>query len=172
MTDDALRMIVIVMGVSGSGKTTIGRLLAQRLGWEFHDGDDLHPPANVEKMRRGVPLTDADRAPWLAAVRALIERLVGAGCDAVIACSALKQAYRDRLAAGIPAARFVFLQGDPAVIRERLARRRHHFMPAELLQSQLDTLEMPRDAIVADVTAPPQEVVDRIVQALGRPATA
>jgi gluconokinase len=155
-------MIVILMGVSGSGKTTVGRLLARDLGWPFYDADDFHPPANVEKMHRGVPLTDADRAPWLDALHALIERLAGAGHSAVLACSALKQSYRDDLRAGVPGMRFVYLHGDGALIAQRLAERRGHFMPADLLRSQLGTLEEPTDAITVDVADAPERIAAAI----------
>jgi len=155
-------MIVILMGVAGAGKTTVGRLLARDLGWAFHDGDDVHPPSNVEKMRRGLPLTDADRAPWLAAVHRLIEQIAADGASAVVACSALKQSYRNRLVAGVPDVRFAYLRGDPALLHQRLAERHGHFMPPELLQSQLDTLEIPADAITVDVAVPPEAVVAEI----------
>ena len=164
-------MIIIIMGVSGAGKTTIGQLLARELGWPLFDGDDLHPPTNVEKMRRGIPLTDADREPWLRTLRELIERLSAEARSAVIACSALKQSYRERLAAGLPDMRFVYLHGDPALIRQRLTQRHGHFMPAELLQSQLEALEAPQDAIVVDVAAPPEAIVAQIKRALISAAT-
>jgi len=164
-------MIIIIMGVSGAGKTTIGRLLARERAWPFYDGDDVHPPANVEKMRRGIPLTDVDREPWLRTLRELIERLGAEGRSAVIACSALKQSYRERLAAGLPGVRFVYLRGDPALIRQRLAQRHGHFMPAELLQSQLEALEQPHDAIVVDVAAPLEAIVGQITRALDGTAT-
>jgi gluconokinase len=161
-------VVVVLMGVSGSGKTTVGRALADALGCAFLDGDDLHPPANVAKMAAGVPLDDADRAPWLAAVRAAIDRVVADGGDAVVACSALKQAYRDAL--GVPRAgvALVWLTADPATLAARLAARRHHFMPPALLPSQLATLEPPGDAIVVDVAAPPAAVVAAIRRALAR----
>ena len=156
------QMIVVLMGVSGSGKTTVGRLLAHELGWPFYDADDFHPPANVAKMRRGVALTDADRAPWLDAVHAQLLRLARAGQSAVLACSALKQAYRDRLSAGVAVLRFVYLRGDASLIRLRLARRSGHFMPIDLLRSQLDTLEPPADAIAVDIDASPEQIAARI----------
>lgn len=155
------------MGVSGSGKTTIGRLLADTLGWSFHEGDALHPPANVEKMRHGVPLTDADRAPWLDAVARLIAEVGAAGRFAVVACSALKQAYRDRLAATAPGVVLVHVTGDPALLRARLAARTGHFMPVELLPSQLATLEPPADAITVDVAGTPDEIVALVRSRLG-----
>ena len=150
------------MGVAGSGKTTIGRLLAYDLRWPFYDADDFHPPANVEKMHHGVALTDADRAPWLDALHALLEQLTRDGHSAVLACSALKRAYRDRLSAGIAGVQFVYLRGDASLIRLRLARRSGHFMPIDLLQSQLDTLEPPADAIAVDIDSAPEEIAARI----------
>jgi len=150
------------MGVAGSGKTTIGRLLAYDLRWPFYDADDFHPPANVEKMHHGVALTDADRAPWLDALHALLEQLTRDGHSAVLACSALKRAYRDRLSAGIVGVQFVYLRGDASLIRLRLARRSGHFMPIDLLQSQLDTLEPPADAIAVDIDSAPEEIAARI----------
>ncbi len=153
-----LSVIVVLMGISGSGKTTVGRLLARDLGWPFYDADDLHPPANVDKMHRGLPLTDADRAPWLDALHALLAPLARDGRSAVLACSALKQSYRDRLATGLPGVHFVYLRGDAALIHQRLAARRGHFMPPDLLQSQLDTLETPADAIAVDITARPEQI--------------
>jgi gluconokinase len=155
-------MIIILMGVTGAGKTTVGRVLAAQLGWPFHDADDFHPPANVEKMRRGEPLTDADRAPWLDALHRLIAQLAAEHRNAVIACSALKQAYRDRLAAGVDQVSFVYLRGDPELLRQRLAARHGHFMPAELLRSQLDTLQEPHDAVVVDVKDPPESIASHI----------
>jgi gluconokinase len=157
-------MIVVLMGVAGTGKTTIGTLLGHELVWPFHDADDFHPPANVEKMRRGIPLTDADRDGWLAALRAFIDGLAG---PAVLACSALKAAYRDRLAGGRDDVRFVHLTGDPALLRQRLEQRRGHYMPASLLDSQLATLEPPADAVTVDVAGTPEEIVATIRRALG-----
>jgi len=155
-------MIAVVMGVSGSGKTTVGRILAHELGWPYYDADDFHPPANIEKMERGEALTDADRAPWLDALHALAAQLARDGHSAVLSCSALKQAYRERLSAGVPALRFVYLHGDASLIRLRLARRSGHFMPIDLLQSQLDTLEAPRGAITVDIDDTPEHIAARI----------
>ena len=123
-------MVIVVMGVSGSGKTTVGQLLADALGAEFAEGDAYHPPANIEKMRRGIPLEDADRWPWLQTLAEQIDRWLAAGTPVVLACSALKQRYRDILAKGRPGVRFVYLEGDKALIRLRLDRRLGHYMPA------------------------------------------
>ncbi len=156
------------MGVTGVGKTTVGRRLATALGWEFHDADAYHPPANVAKMRTGIPLTEDDRAPWLEALRALLERLVVAGRSAVLACSALRRAHRERLRVPGAEIRFVHLAGDPALLRKRLAARRTHFMPPALLESQLETLEAPDDALTVDVTPDPDTIVAAIRAALVR----
>ncbi len=159
-------MIVIVMGVTGAGKTTIGRALATALGWEFHDGDDLHSEANKLKMRSGIALDDADRAPWLAAIRRLIEAMLSQGRDGVVACSALKQSYRDEIVVDPKAVKIVYLKGSKEMIAERLRNRGAHFMDPDLLQSQFDTLEEPRDAIVVDIAAAPEAIVNEIVAAL------
>lgn len=137
-------MIVVVAGVSGSGKTTVGTLLAERLGWIFADGDGFHPAASVARMRAGVPLTDADRGPWLAAIAAWMDQQIAAGRSAVIACSALRRAYRARLLAGRPAARMVFLLISRDEGETRLTTRPGHFFPAALLDSQLEALELPQ----------------------------
>ena len=136
-------MIIIVAGVSGSGKTTVGALVAGRLRWRFADADTFHPPANVEKMRAGEPLTDEDRMPWLRAVAAWIDERIAAGQSAVVTCSALKRSYRDLLLAGRPEATLVFLMVDRDILLRRVSARPDHFFPEKLLQSQLDTLEMP-----------------------------
>jgi gluconokinase len=136
-------VIVIVAGVSGSGKTTVGALLAGRLGWRFADGDELHPAANVAKMRAGIPLTDTDRRPWLRAIAAWMDERIDRGEDTVVACSALKRSYRDLLLDGRPAARMVFLAPDREVLARRLAARHGHFFPEQLLSSQFDALEPP-----------------------------
>jgi gluconokinase len=137
-------MIVIVAGVSGSGKTTVGAMLAGRLHWPFADGDDFHPAANIEKMRAGIPLTDADRWPWLRAIAAWMDERIARDESAVVTCSALKHSYRDILLDGRPEARLVFLMVDREVLAKRLAARHGHFFRAELLSSQLDTLEPPQ----------------------------
>lgn len=156
-------MIVIVMGVSGAGKTTIGKRLATELGWAFYDGDDFHPPANVAKMRRGVPLDDEDRAAWLAALRALIETQLREGRSAVLACSALKHVYRERLQAEARHVRFVYLKGDFDLIAQRLQKRRGHFMPPQLLRSQFEALEEPHDAFVIDIARPLKKILAEIL---------
>ena len=160
-------MIVVLMGVTGSGKTTLGRLLAGQLGWTFVEGDDFHPQANVQKMHRGEPLTDADRAPWLRALRARVDELAAAGRSAVVACSALKQAYRDVLADGRPEVMFVHLTAPAAVIRDRLDHRRGHYMPPALLPSQLATLEEPAGVLAVDVTSTPAQSVAAIRRGIG-----
>ena len=153
------------MGVSGSGKTTVGEALAKRLGWRFVEGDDFHPPENVAKMASGHPLNDADRWPWFDRIVAEMRRLTAHGENAVIACSALKAAYRERLAAGGDM-RIVYLKGDESTIAARLARRSGHFMPPSLLPSQFAALEEPKDAIVVDIRRPVDEQVATIAHAL------
>lgn len=160
-------MIVIVMGVTGSGKTTVGKRLAQTLGWPFYDADDFHPPANVDKMHRGIALTDADREPWLRALRECIDRTVEAGKDAVFGCSALKAAYRHVLADGRPEVRFVHLHGPEPLIAERLRHRVGHFMNPALLDSQFETLEWPEDAIDVEVALPLAAQVRAIRRGVG-----
>lgn len=163
-------MVVVVMGVSGSGKTTIGRALASSLGWEFHDGDDLHSEDSKCKMHRGEPLTDLDRAPWLRAVRDLINAMLSSGRNGVVACSALKRSYRDEIVVDPASVKIVYLKGSQRLIAERLAGRTAHFMNPALLQSQFDALEEPDDAIVVDISAAPKAIVDAIVAQLGRQA--
>ena len=158
-------MIVLIIGVCGCGKTTIGEALAKDLGWRFLDADDFHPEANVAKMASGNPLTDEDRWPWFDRVAAEMRRMNAAGKPAVVACSALKQAYRDRLAASGDV-RIVYLKGDAATIEARLVRRAGHFMPASLLPSQFATLEEPTDAIVVDIREPIPAQVAAITRAL------
>ncbi len=159
-------MVIIVMGVTGSGKTTVGQRLAETLGWRFHDADDFHPPANKTKMHAGIPLTDDDRWPWLRAIRAVIEEALAENTGAVVTCSALKRAYRDVLSGGLPQVRYVHLTGDSSVIAARLAARRGHFMNPALLDSQIATLETPADAIEVDFALTPDEQVAAIRQAL------
>jgi gluconokinase len=161
-------MVIVLMGVSGSGKTTVGIPLARALGGEFVEGDDYHPQANVAKMRQGIPLDDADRQPWLETLAAEIGRWLAAGRTVVLACSALKRSYREILRGGRPGVRFVHLKGSAALIRARLAERRGHYMPASLLDSQIAALEEPSDAIVVPIDRPTAEIVASILAALGR----
>lgn len=153
------------MGVSGAGKTTVGELLAAQLGWDFADADDYHSRANVEKMRSGIPLTDADRAPWLETLRRMIVDVVKAKKNIVLACSALKQSYRDLLRVG-PEVRFVYLKAPPAVLHERLHARHGHYMTEQMLASQLATLEEPQCALVIDASYSPVEIVRNIRKSL------
>jgi len=155
-------MIVLVMGVAGVGKTTIGEPLARALGWRFLDADDYHPPENVAKMKAGIPLQDADRWPWLGRLNRELKELE----NAVLACSALKQSYRERLAQGIPDFTVVYLHGSAALIRARLEARQHRYMPAALLDSQLATLEPPARAIAIDVDAPLEDCLSAILVAV------
>jgi gluconokinase len=161
-------MVVIVMGVTGAGKSTVGRALGAALNWEFHDGDDLHSEANKRKMHRGIALTDADRAPWLRAIRELVESMLAHGRNGVVACSALKQSYRDEIVVEPVSVKVVYLKASPEQIASRLRKRTGHFMNPDLLQSQFDTLEEPRDAIVVDASMVPGAVVDEIRRRLGR----
>lgn len=154
-------MIVIVMGVTGSGKTTVGSLLAEQLGWQFGDADDFHPAANVEKMRRGIPLNDVDRRPWLERLREKIDGWIAANENVVLACSALKRGYRAVLDAG-PQVRFVYLKATPALIAERLRARHGHFAGEQILPGQFADLEEPKDAVTVDVSPKPAEIVDEI----------
>lgn len=155
-------MVIIIMGVAGSGKSTVGRLLAATLGWRFRDADDLHPPRNREKMQAGIPLTDDDRRPWLEAVRRLIEECLASGVSAVVACSALKQWYRDLLVVDPAKVKIIYLAGERKLIEDRLARRHGHFFNRQLLQSQFDALEEPRDAIVEEISRSPETIVESI----------
>ncbi|HTZ78828.1 MAG TPA: gluconokinase [Stellaceae bacterium] len=162
-------MAVVVMGVSGAGKTTVGSALADRLGAEFIEGDRFHPPENIAKMSRGEPLDDADRWPWLDRLGAEVARRGREGRPVVLACSALKRAYRDRLRRAWPALRFVYLRGDLELIQSRLAARHGHFMPAGLLESQFAALEAPAPdeaALTADIRLPTQELVGDLASRL------
>jgi gluconokinase len=162
--------VLIVMGVSGSGKTTIGRLLAERTGWAFHDADDYHGAGSVEKMRRGIPLTDADRVPWLETLqRKVVAPALETGRPAILACSALKVSYLERLRAGDPRVRVIYLKGDYPLIRERLERRAGHYMGADMLASQFETLEEPENAVIVDAANPPEAIVDEIMRTIGPP---
>lgn len=160
---------LVIMGVAGSGKSTIGEALAGRLGWRYEDGDSFHPAANVAKMSSGQPLTDEDRWPWLRAIAAEIERCRQAGEHVVIACSALKKAYRDILVHGRDDIRMVYLNGSPGLVADRLSHRKGHFMPPGLLDSQFKTLEPPSPQerpITVSIDAPVDVIIDRIVEQL------
>jgi len=161
---------IVVMGVSGSGKTTVADLLAKRLGWTFVEGDRLHPPANVEKMRQGIPLTDADREPWLDRIGEELKAWGRHGLSGILTCSALKRAYRDRLLAARPDVRFVYLKGSEAMIQARVGARHHEYMPASLLKSQFETLEEPspdEPVLIVDAGDPPDVEAQKIIDALG-----
>jgi gluconokinase len=155
-------LIVVVMGVSGSGKSTLGRALARALGWPFLEGDDYHPPVNLEKMRAGIALTDADRWPWLERIRKEMAAVSGAGGSAVVACSALKGRYRALLSEGLEDVRFVYIAAAAGLIRSRLRRRTGHFMPPRLLDSQLAALEPPDDALLVPADLKTEDQIDLI----------
>jgi gluconokinase len=168
--DAAFPDVIIVMGVAGSGKTVIGRLLAEALHAEFIDADDFHPPENVAMMREGVPLDDAARGPWLDRLAGLIETAIQKHRRMVLACSALRRSYRLRLGVGRPEVRLVHLEGDESLLRERLEQRTGHFMPASLLASQCALLERPTDderPIRVDIAPPPDTLLRHIITALG-----
>lgn len=164
-------MIIVVMGPTGSGKTTIGSLLAQRLGWDFVDADDFHSAANKAKMHQGIPLTDADRLPWLAAIHDQIAKWITLKQDVVLACSALKQSYRQLLWNGTEV-EFVYLKGSYDLIVERLRARRGHFADEHILAGQFADLEEPTDAITVDIHPSPEEIVDEICRRLDLPCKA
>ncbi|HEX8893341.1 MAG TPA: gluconokinase [Terriglobales bacterium] len=161
-------MVIFLMGVTGSGKTTVGQALAESLHWQFIDADDFHPPSNVAKMRAGIPLDDADRAPWLAALRTHIVGWLNSEANVVLACSALKQAYRDELVVS-PDVRVVYLRGSSELITARLKERHGHYMDPNLLSSQFATLEEPRDTLVVDVDTSVDEIVKQIRKGVGVP---
>lgn len=166
-----LPVVVIVMGVAGSGKTVVGRMLAQEIGAEFVDTDDFHPPENVALMRRGIPLDDDNRGPWLDRLKGMIENAIDERRGLVLACSALRRSYRTCLGTGRPQVRLVHLDGDETLLRERLEQRTGHFMPASLLASQCALLERPEDderPIRVDVAPPPDIIVGNITAALCR----
>jgi gluconokinase len=160
-------VVLIFMGVAGSGKTTVAALFAKKTGAIFYEGDDFHPPENVAKMRAGIPLTDADRKIWLQTLRKIIVGALAKKEFSVLTCSALKAKYRDELAVGDARVKFVHLTGPPALIEERLQNRRGHFMPPTLLASQLATLEPPANALVFNCEKSPMEIVAELIQALG-----
>ena len=168
--------VIVLMGVSGSGKSTVGNALASALGWEFRDADSFHPPANIEKMSRGIPLTDADRGPWLAAIAAWIDERLQTGQPGIVSCSALKRAYRQVLLEGRSGVGLVHLRGDFDLIAARMAARRDHFMPPALLQSQFQTLQAPgpdEPALALSVDRPADQIAAEIIAAFAlRPALA
>ncbi len=155
-----------MMGVAGAGKTAVGRALADALHWPFFDADDFHPPENIARMRGGVPLSDAHREPWLAELRALLQHVQAERANAVLACSALKAAFREQLRAGLDV-RYAYLQASADLIAHRLRAREGHFMPPELLESQFATLDEPEDALALDASAPPDTLVAQIRAAFG-----
>ncbi len=159
-------VVLVLMGPMGCGKTTIGRLLADRLGRPFYDADDFHPPENVSKMRAGIALTDADRLPWLNRLHDEIRSWLQQGSAAVLGCSALKQAYRDLLGIDQKSVLSVYLKGSFELIQERIHRRRHRYMPVDLLRSQFNALEEPRGGITVDISLSPVQIVTRIIRQL------
>ena len=159
-------MLIIITGVSGVGKTTIGKLLSENMGWAFHEGDDYHTNVNLAKMRNGTPLTDEDRWPWLDALRTKISEIVLHEENAILSCSALKESYRIRLESGLKDIVFVYLQADYQLIRNRISERVGHFMCAGLLASQYSDLEDPQNAIVVDAALKPMEIISYLKQAL------
>ena len=159
-------MVIILMGVTASGKTTVGRRLATLLGYQFYDADDFHPRANIDKMRRGIPLNDAERLPWLETLRDLVCHCIAEDTDAVLACSALKEVYRQYLLVD-PQVTLVYLKADQDLIRQRLLQRQGHFMNPELLENQFATLEEPRQGIWIDASLAPEDIVNAIRHQLG-----
>lgn len=162
--DQSSPQIVLLMGVCGTGKSTIGKLLGQELGWSFFDADDFHPPENVEKQRQGIPLTDDDRWPWLRNMHAKMLEMERLGESAIFGCSALKGSFRELLRDGLSRFCLVHLYGDKELIRERVANRKGHFMPASLVDSQFATLEAPDEALAFDVQLSPEEIVKQILK--------
>ena len=159
-------MVIILMGVSGAGKTTIGRCLAKDLGWQFHDGDDFHPRANIDKMRQGIALTDADRDTWLVVLEYLIHNVVRKRHSAIIACSALKNAYRKRLQTDPDIVKLIYLKGSYALIQKRMQERQGHYMKENLLASQFNALEEPTGGLTIDAAQEPMVIVGLIKEAL------
>ena len=166
MSEEKKAPVLVLIGPMGCGKTTIGRMLAERLACPFFDADDFHPPGNVAKMRAGIALTDADRIPWLNRLRAEINLWLEQDTPAVLACSALKQSYRDQLGIDQQSVVSVYLKGSVELIEARISRRRHRYMPAELLRSQFDALEEPQDGIIVDIAPTPAQVADAIIDQL------
>jgi gluconokinase len=159
-------MICIISGVSGSGKSTIGKHLSRRLGWSFYDGDDFHPPKNIDKMCQGIALNDADRQPWLLALKALIDNILYGQENAIIACSALKKVYRDFLQGQHYEIYWVYLKGSYEQILDRIEQRQHHFMRAEMLRSQFEALEEPANALIINISHSPEEIIKQIMTIL------
>jgi gluconokinase len=155
-------VIVIIMGVLGSGKTLIGQMLSQELGWDFFDADDFHPSANILKISRSIPLTDNDRKPWLKILNKLLQKSSQESKSAILACSALKQSYRDILVQDVPKTRFVYLKGDEELIRNRLKERSGHFAKDSLLASQFESLEAPSNAIIVEISQSPEKILEQI----------
>lgn len=161
-------MVIVLMGVSGTGKTTVGKVLATKLGWDFVEGDDYHPTANIKKMRAGIPLTDEDRCPWLQALRQRIEEACQQGENVIVACSALKREYRQYLERhDLECVNYVFLHGSEELISRRLAERKGHFMDPNLLQSQFEALEVPEGTLQFDITPAPEKIAAEIRRKLG-----
>jgi carbohydrate kinase (thermoresistant glucokinase family) len=161
-----IHMVLILIGPMGCGKTTIGKMLADKIGWSFYDGDDFHPRENVEKMRAGVPLTDEDRKAWLENLHGYIQRRLMENRNAILACSALKQAYRDTLGVDQDTVKTVYLKGSYELLRKRLEDRKHPYMNKDLLKSQLETMEEPKDGLTVDISQTPEIVVETIMKNL------
>ena len=156
--------VLVLIGPMGCGKTTVGRVLSRKLSWPFYDGDDFHPPVNVEKMRRGVPLNDADRRPWLHILKNHIDAWLQSGQSVLLACSALKRQYRDLLGIDQKTVISVYLKGSYELLQKRIGSRRHAYMDQELLQSQIDTMEVPQDGLTVDISASPDKIADSIIR--------
>lgn len=159
-------MVLILIGPMGCGKTAIGKILAEKLGWSFYDGDDFHPRENVEKMRAGTPLTDEDRKTWLDILHGHIQRCLREGRDAILACSALKRAYRETLGVDQDKVRTVYLKGSYELLRKRIEDRKHPYMNKDLLKSQVETMEEPKDGLTVDISPTPEIIVDTIIKNL------
>lgn len=159
-------IVLVLMGPMGCGKTTIGKALSEKTGWPFYDGDDFHPPSNIEKMRQGIPLNDDDRKPWLQTLRSKISRWKQESPVALLACSALKATYRELLGIDQDRVISIYLKGSLSLLKERIAGRNHQYMPDELLQSQLDTLEEPSDGIVIDIDQSPDTIVNKLISTI------
>ena len=157
---------IILMGVAGSGKTTVGKTLATHLGWGFYDADDFHPPENIIKMASGIPLNDADRAPWLATLHQLISSSLKADRPGVLACSALKERYRQQLVGDNEDVKIVYLKGSYELIWSRMSRRMEHYMKPQMLQSQFEALEEPTDALTIDISMPMEDIVREILKSM------